>query len=502
MSDTLSAFLDYLPDAVITIDHEQRIVQINRGAERMFGFTAAELYGQQIDVLLPEDHRQGHAHEVAAFLAGPETGRDMAGRKHIQGRRKGGEVFPAQASIVKQDGGERATRATAIVRDMTDEHAWRAQLAAAEAKQRAMLEASPDAILLIETASGCVAEANAHAAGLLDWQVADLIGTALEKLTPDDADGAASAALAAFARGQRRTLPEARLQRADGRIVTVEAAGRPATVNDQHLLVAFLRDISQWKSMEESLLEAREAAAASSRAKSTHVMKVSGDMRLAVDAIAGLADGLPDALWADGREPHARNARDIAHAATYLRRLIDDILALDAVDLENMPAASERLDLVAEIEQARRLAAAAAGTDPARIQVDAPASLPVEAEPVAMRRAIMTVIDNALRVSPADAAVAVDATIGNGGEATLRVTDRGPGIPEDKRARILAGEPEKQGFTTLTVKTIGLAMTRDLMRAHGGEMAIATDPERGTSVSLQLPARRVGWTGARSSRPA
>ncbi len=88
-------------DAVISLDGRQRIIQFNRGAEAIFGYSAAEMLGQPLDVLLPEPFRDAHRHLIEAFAASPQMARSMAERGVIYGRTKAGVEFPAEASISK-----------------------------------------------------------------------------------------------------------------------------------------------------------------------------------------------------------------------------------------------------------------------------------------------------------------------------------------------------------------------------------------------------------------
>jgi len=97
--DLFAGLLAIAADAVIALDHEQRIIFFNEGAERIFGWTAAEVGGQFIEILLPERYRAAHRGHVAGFGAAHGRARLMGDRQQISGLRKSGEEFAAEAAI-------------------------------------------------------------------------------------------------------------------------------------------------------------------------------------------------------------------------------------------------------------------------------------------------------------------------------------------------------------------------------------------------------------------
>jgi PAS domain S-box-containing protein len=120
--------LSIAADAIISIDGAQRIVLFNRGAEEIFGYAAPEVLGQLLTTLLPGDSRVVHPDKVLEFGAGRVIARRMGERGEIYGRRKNGEVFPAEASISRIDvGGERVF--TAVLRDVSEARLAQAELA-------------------------------------------------------------------------------------------------------------------------------------------------------------------------------------------------------------------------------------------------------------------------------------------------------------------------------------------------------------------------------------
>lgn len=114
----LAEIFEIAADAIITLDDEQRITSFNKGAERIFGYTSAEVLHRPLDVLLPARLVSVHRTHIQRFATAPETARFMGERQEILGRHKTGREFPAEASISKLQRGGRASF-TVILRDVT-----------------------------------------------------------------------------------------------------------------------------------------------------------------------------------------------------------------------------------------------------------------------------------------------------------------------------------------------------------------------------------------------
>jgi PAS domain S-box-containing protein len=120
-------------DAIVSVDEAQRIIFFNQGAEQTFGYTAEEAMGQPLEMLIPEVHRAGHADRVREFGHSGVRARRMGERGQISGRRKSGEVFPADASISHLEvGGNRIY--TAVLRDVTERARAEQELARSNAE--------------------------------------------------------------------------------------------------------------------------------------------------------------------------------------------------------------------------------------------------------------------------------------------------------------------------------------------------------------------------------
>ncbi len=115
----LTAIFENAEDAIIALDSSQRITLFNHGAEQVFGYTAAEVIGQPLGLLLPARFHESHMQLVSRFGTGTVAAHRMGQRNQIVGRRKNGEEFPADATILKLAGADGPVFTT-ILRDMTE----------------------------------------------------------------------------------------------------------------------------------------------------------------------------------------------------------------------------------------------------------------------------------------------------------------------------------------------------------------------------------------------
>jgi two-component system, OmpR family, sensor kinase len=179
----------------------------------------------------------------------------------------------------------------------------------------------------------------------------------------------------------------------------------------------------------------------------------------------------------------------LAHAesavadATRLARLIDDLL--DTARLEHGLFALDQhpVDLVA----LAREAAHAFATETVPIEVAAPDQLIVAADPDRLRQVLENLLSNAARHSPGGQPVTVEvATTRRDGRswATVRVADRGPGVPPQALPRLFERFGRGPGSRGLG---LGLYLARRIIREHGGELAVDAAPGVGGIFVLTLP---------------
>lgn len=117
--DRLNAVVDGAYDAIITVDHAHRIRFMNAAALRMFGWTAQDIIGQPLDLLLPKSIASKHHAYLESFQRSPIRARGMQERSEVRGVRRDGEELAVQISISKV-WLESGVETTAIVRDVSD----------------------------------------------------------------------------------------------------------------------------------------------------------------------------------------------------------------------------------------------------------------------------------------------------------------------------------------------------------------------------------------------
>lgn len=115
----LAAMIETTTDAIVMIDHEQKITLVNQATEQMFGYSRENLMGQGIEILIPVRFHGAHHRHVERFGTTGNSVRRMGGEANVVGMRASGEEFSIDASIshLLEDG---KPFYTVILRDITE----------------------------------------------------------------------------------------------------------------------------------------------------------------------------------------------------------------------------------------------------------------------------------------------------------------------------------------------------------------------------------------------
>jgi PAS domain S-box-containing protein len=138
--DILSSILNVASEGVIVADSEMRIVLFSRGAQAIFGYTAREMLGRPVELLLPPEHRAGHRGHAARFSTGSQQSRRMGTRRGIFGQRKGGALVPLEVGLSRM-ATPQGMIYTTIVRDLSERREAEAALEQAAADAQAANQA-------------------------------------------------------------------------------------------------------------------------------------------------------------------------------------------------------------------------------------------------------------------------------------------------------------------------------------------------------------------------
>ncbi len=185
-------------------------------------------------------------------------------------------------------------------------------------------------------------------------------------------------------------------------------------------------------------------------------------------------------LLREGRLPEDEARRALDDAATELAALttlVSDLVELARGEERKLRVEDVQLDdlVGGAVERAKSRA-------PAATFVTSLSPTVVRADPMLLERAVLNLLDNAVKYSPAGAPIEVTVR-----EGEVVVTDHGPGVAEEDVARIFDRFYRSAGARSKPGAGLGLAIVREAARAHGGDATVESSP-RGSSFRLTLPA--------------
>jgi len=365
------------------------------------------------------------------------------------------------------------------------------------AEMDTILETATDGVLVLDR-HGTIVKVNGSAEALFSANRADMIGAPFtEFLAPeshraasDYLDGLSRNGVASILNDGREVLGQVP---AGGLIPLFMTMGRITSRDDDAKFCAVLRDITQWKTAEEELTQAKRQAENASSQKSDFLAKISHEIRTPLNAIIGFSEVMMEERFgAIGNDRYKDYLKDIRTSGSHIMSLINDLLDLSKIEAGKLDLKFTAVSTNDVINECVALMQPQANRERVIIRASLPESVPeVVADPRSLRQIVLNLLSNGIKYNKSGGQVILSTALESNGEVALRVRDTGTGMTSKQLAAAL--EPFRQLHTASRGggTGLGLPLTKALVEANRASFHIDSTPDQGTLVEVVFPTQRV-----------
>jgi PAS domain S-box-containing protein len=497
-----SQLLETIPDAIVAVQNDGTILQVNSQTEQLFGYAKGQLIGKKIEVLVPERFRGVHDAHRAEFAQQPKTRRMGAGLD-LKGRRRDGSEFDVEISLspVHTQSGILVLSA---IRDVSDRKRIEAELRRANeelekrtskeigeyrARLAAIIDSSEDAIIGKDL-DGTITSWNRGAQRMYGYTPEEIVGKNISILTTKERADEIPTILARVKSGEHITHYESTRITKDGRRLDVSISISPIRDASGTIIgaSAIARDVTEQKRAEEHLRQAQKMEA---------VGRLAGGLAHDFNNILGIVTACTELLRGviennQQSTPYIANIRKAVERGTSLTRQLLSFTRKTAIN-------PQLIDLNTHLKDVAKLIRPLMGDDVEIIVQSRSASAIVEMDPGQLDQIVLNLGVNSRDAMPRggrfvlettaveldDAFTAKHEPLKPGPYIVLAASDTGIGMDKATAGRIF--EPF---FTTKEVGKgtgLGLATVYGIVQHGGGHVWVYSEPGRGTTFKIYLP---------------
>ena len=487
----LRAIVDAAPVGIYTADAAGRVVTWNPAAERMFGWTAAEVVGQPLRVL-PPDRLDRHA----ALRRRVWAGESVVDEDAVAVRRDGGALDLFVAAAPLRDVAGRVEGAVVLATDRTAQRAAERAMAENDARFARMAANIPGTVFQYlmrpdgTSAYTYVSDGSADVFGLPAAAVRADAGQLVRLILPEDV----GSFRAGVARSKATLGPwrwEGRFRHAvTGQVRWLAADAKPDRAADGGTVwdgvmtdVTALKDAeAAARSAEATARAATAAAEAASRAKSDFLANMSHEIRTPLNGVVGMLQLLGGTPLTD---PQRRYAAVADASAAALLTLINDILDFSKIEAGKLELSAVPFDLAEVARQAVAVLESKAAEKGLSVRCDLDPSLACRRVGPGdrVRQCLVNLLGNAVKFTAAGSVSLAVTAEEDGDLVRFAVADTGIGIPPDRLDRLFKTFSQVDASTTRRYggTGLGLAISKQLAELMGGTVGVDSTPGRGST---------------------
>ena len=487
---------DEAPIGVALVGPDGRWLRVNRALCAIVGYSAEQMLqlGFQ-DITHPDDVGADLEH-MRRLLCG-EIATNQVEKRYVHAD---GHVVWIQlnVSLARDDQG-RPLYFITQVQDITGRRATEEKVRTSEERFRGLLESAPDAMVIVG-AEGRIVLVNRQTEQLFGYDRDELLGHPVEILIPEKFRPRHAAHRSGFIGDPKVRPMGAGLElfgvRRDGTEFAVEISLSPMETDAGRLVSAAIRDITERKRAESIVLgalrrerELTESLRELDRIKSDFVATVSHELRTPLTNIVGTIEMLAEGDYGALNALQRRTVDVLDRNSHRLLDLIKDLLDLNHIESGGLGLQREATDLGDLFERVQSQVVTLAANKRVSLRFETAGELgSVVLDSHQVERALLNLVTNAIKFTPAEGRVSVRAERA-GGRMLFVVSDTGMGIPEHEQPHLFTRFFRSSIATEHAIPGtgLGLVIVKHIVEGHGGTILVASTVGEGTTVTVSLP---------------
>ena len=481
VQERLAAIVASSEDAIIGKDLHGTITSWNKAAERMFGYTEAEVIGKSIRILLPPDLMG----EEEQFLA--RLGRGERIESHETRRcAKDGRILDVVlfVSPIRDPEGS-IVGASKIVRDVTERHA-------SEERFRQLLEASPDALVVVDEV-GRIVRVNKEAERLFGYEREEMLGQPVELLVPDGVRPRHAAYREQYMMDpQLRPMGIGRdlqARRKDGTEFPVEVSLNPLRTSQGTLVISAVRDITERRRIANER-EELERLRAMDTFKGQFINMAAHELNTPLTPLKLQVHLLKAGSLGPLSEPQRRAADILDRNLERVAHLVQNMLDVGRIQSGRIELRKGPLDVNGAVEEAVDAFEDVAKQRGVHLEAWTSGDLWVEADAQRIHQVLFNLLSNAIKFTPTGGRILVEAETDHD-KAIVHVRDTGAGLTPEQAVRLFRPFSQVHGHVQTAGQPgtgLGLYISRQLIELHGGHLTVdSPGPGQGSTFTFTLP---------------
>ncbi len=399
-----------------------------------------------------------------------------------------GDIFWVNSSTISHVQLDGTVKIFGTITDITWRKHAEEELIRSERKYRSLVEQSTDAIF-INRLDGQILDVNDKACQMLGYTKEQFRNMSVVDLqTPEERE--LGTKVMDLLKIKKSLHGETKYLTANGNVINVEI-NAAILEGYQDLAQAVVRDITERKRAEESLLHAKLIAEAASRTKNDFLVNMSHELRTPLNSIIGFSDAMLEGLSGELDPKQCHYLQNISMSGKHLLNLINEILDISKVEAGKMTLSPEVINagfLIAEMASTIQPL-----TTKKKITVnvwkDSAADILFMADAPKVKQILYNLLGNAIKFTPSGGEINIHASL-KGNMVRVSVIDNGIGISAEDQKKLFTPFTQLDNFVSKQHEGtgLGLALVKELVELHGGRVWVESEAGKGSNFTFELPA--------------